>query len=223
MAKVGLGAVVGGNAGGHDKARAARGRGDLQDGFGKQGVGVDVAHAGERVAPALAAIDVHEHAGGLCGASGADEFGVQALLGLAFAAQQRVARGAGQLLRQRALAQGVDVAAALGFVAGVGHGGVAGGKKFFFLQLDALPRRVAQHAVKSARRKHLGKGQRPVQHARLLARGAGSGHGGVLRVGAVGQALRGGQGQVQGLAGGNLRGGVGGFGQQVGTYSQIGR
>ena len=223
MAKVGLGAVVGGNAGGHNKTGPPRGRGDVQDGFGKQRVGVHVAHAGERVAATLATIDVHEHAAGLCGAPGADEFGIQALLSLAFAAQRRVARAAGQLLRQRALAQGVDVAAALGLVAGVGHGGVAGGKKFFFLQLDALPRRVAQHAVKAARRKHLGKGQRPVQHARLLAGGAGCGHGGVLRVGGVGQPVRGRQGHVQRLAGGYQRGGVGGFGQQVGTYSQIGR
>ena len=223
VAKVGFGAVVGGNAGGHDKARPARGRGDLQHGFGKQGVGVDVAHARERVAPALAAIDVHEHAAGLCRAPGVDEFGVQALFGLAFAAQRRMAGVAGQLLRQRAQAQGLDVAAALGLVAGVGHRRVAGGKKFFFLQLDALPWRVAQHAVKAAGGKHLGKGQRPVQHARLLAGGAGGGHGGVLRVGGVVQPVRGRQRQVQRLAGGYQRGGVGGFGQQVGTYSQIGR
>ena len=223
VAKVGLGAVIRGNAGGHDKARAACGRGDVQHGFGKQRVGVDIAHAGERVAPAFAAIDVHEHAAGLCGAPGVDEFGVQALLGLAFAAQQRVACAAGQLLRQRALAQRLDAAAALGLVVGVGHRRVAGGKKFFFLQLDALPRRVAQHAVKAAGGKHLGKGQRPVQHARLLAGGAGCGHGGVLRVGGVGQPVRGRQGHVQRLAGGYQRGGVGGFGQQVGTYSQIGR
>ena len=35
----------------------------------------------------------------------ADEFGVQALFGLAFAVKRRVARAAGQLLRQCALAR----------------------------------------------------------------------------------------------------------------------
>jgi hypothetical protein len=53
-----------------------------------------------------------------------------------------------------------------------------------------------------------------VQHARLLAGGAGGGHGGVLRVGAVGQPVRGRQGQVQRLAGGYQRGGVGVLGSR---------
>ena len=44
------------------------------------------------------------------------------------------------------------------------------GKKLFFLQLDAFPRRVAQHAVKPPLGKHLGKGQRPMEHSRVLTR-----------------------------------------------------
>ena len=55
-----------------------------------------------------------------------------------------------------------------------GHFGMPRGEEFFFLEFDALPWRVAQHAVKSALGKDLGKGQGPVEHAGFgaaLARG----------------------------------------------------
>ena len=42
---------------------------------------------------------------------------------------------------------------------------MAGGKEFFFLQLDAFPRRIAQHAIKTPRSKHLRKGNGPVEDA----------------------------------------------------------
>ena len=44
-------------------------------------------------------------------------------------------------------------------------------------QLDALPRRVAQHAIKATRRKNLRKRQRPVQHLGLLASCMGGSNG----------------------------------------------
>ena len=197
VAKVGLGAVVGGNAGGHDETRAARGRGDLQHGFGKQRVGVQFAHGRKREPARLSVKGV-----GGRNALALDDKGLPQrrvlLLQLCNCPFALVALQGGDLWR-------------------------AGGEEFLLAHLRDFPRRVAQHAVKTACRKHLGKGQRPVQHARLLAGGAGGGHGGVLRVGGVGQPVRGRQGHVQRLAGGYQRGGGGRFGQQVGTYSQIGR
>jgi hypothetical protein len=46
---------------------------------------------------------------------------------------------------------------------------VARRKEFFFLQLDALPWRVAQHAIKAALGSHFRKFQRPVEEALRLA------------------------------------------------------
>ena len=79
-----LGAVIGGNACGHDETGAARGRHQLREGFGKQGVGVHIAHAGKGVAAAVLALGMGEQAHGLGSAAGGDEFSVQALLGGAF-------------------------------------------------------------------------------------------------------------------------------------------
>ena len=194
-----LGAVVGGNAGGHDETGAARGRHQLREGFGKQGVGVHIAHAGEWVAAAVVARDMGEQAHGLGAAAGGDELGVEALFGGAFLLG--MFQLGEQVACQHALGQPLNALAAFGLVPGLGHVAVAGGEEFFFLQLDAFPRRVAQHAVKAPRREHLRKRQWPVQHAGLDAGGVG---GGTLRLvqgaGRVGE-----QFQIQGLAGRNGR------------------
>jgi hypothetical protein len=92
----------------------------------------------------------------------ADKFGVQALLGDALT-QRWCSLSREQMFGQHAFTQPLDALAAFGLVFGFSHIAVAGGEKLFFLQLDALPRRVAQHAVKAATGKHLRKGQRPVQ------------------------------------------------------------
>lgn len=48
-------------------------------------------------------------------------------------------------------------------VGGRGNARVASGEKFLLLQLDAFPRRVAQHDIETAGRKHFGKFQRPMK------------------------------------------------------------
>src|SRR5690606_10471610 len=80
--EVGFGAVVGGDAGGHDESGTAAVGMDLQDGFGKQRVGVHIAHAGQRVAAAVGAFHMGEHAGGFRRTAGGDEFAVEAFFGL---------------------------------------------------------------------------------------------------------------------------------------------
>ena len=190
VAKVRLGAVVGGNACGYDEAGPAVLGVNLQDGFGKQGVGVHVTHPGERVAPSFVFAYMGKKARGFCCAAGSDELAVQASFGIirAICLLQRWCAvwcwcaAKVQVLRQSAFAEPLDTLAALGLVACCCHVGVAGGKEFFFLQFDALPRRVAQHTVKtpvavgSTGRKHLRKRQGPVEHACLGAGSAGRCH-----------------------------------------------
>ena len=45
--------------------------------------------------------------------------------------------------------------------------GLAGGEEFLLLQLDALPRRVAEHDIEAAGRHHVGKFERPMEGAGL--------------------------------------------------------
>ena len=183
VAEVLLGAVVGSNAGGHDETGAATVGMDLQDGFGKQRVGVHVAHAGQRIAAAVDAFHMGKHAGCLRCAAGGNEFAVEAFFGLVF--MHLVGQVGIQVARQHAFAEPLDALGAFGLVAGLRHVVVAGGEEFFLLQLDAFPRRIAQHAVEAALREYLRKCQRPVEHAGLLAGRACSGDGvGVLGLGA---------------------------------------
>ncbi len=62
MAKIRLGAVIGSDTSGHDKACAAGSGIDLQDCFGKERVSIHVTDAGERIASPFGAIDVHKDA-----------------------------------------------------------------------------------------------------------------------------------------------------------------
>ena len=162
VAKVGFGGVVGGNARGHDETSAALRGGELEQAFGKQRVGIDIAHAGERVAATV----VRVQAGGFGTPAGGDEVFVQAHFGVVGWAEAFGGFHIGvEGVQQQALAQQFDALGAFGFVFGGGHQGAAGGKEFFFLQLDALPRRVAQHHRKTAFGGHLRKGQPPMEHA----------------------------------------------------------
>ena len=65
-----LGAVVAGDARGHDQPCPATWADQIQKQFGEQGIGVHIAHAGQRIAPAVVGIE----AGGLGAAPGGDEF-----------------------------------------------------------------------------------------------------------------------------------------------------
>src|SRR5690554_4452382 len=113
--EVGLGAIVGSDAGGHDDAGAAAACDQPERQLGEESIEVDVASAGERKAPALA----YELARGLGGVAGVLELGVELLLGGALA-----------------VGQGLDHAAAGSGVAGLGDARGAHGEELLLLELD---------------------------------------------------------------------------------------
>ena len=166
---------------------------DLQDGFGKQGIGVELANSRQRKASRFPI----EVVGGCNPLAFFDKLIPQAWIGFRQCSNGLFARIARQFC---------DVLCSRG-------------EEFLLAHLRHLPRRIAQHTVEAALRKHLRKGQRPVEHAGLFAGRACGGDGrGVLGLGA----LRVGQQRMQGDAGGHsfcraLR-----LGQQVGAHQRIG-
>jgi hypothetical protein len=113
---------VGGDAGRQDDAGAAGGVEQAADGFGKDGVSVDVAAGGQRATGAVAEV----FAGAVGGMDGGDELGEE--------------RG---VLLQEFLVE---------FGAGgrVGRGGVlpvAGGEEFLFLEFDAFPGKLKGNLI----------------------------------------------------------------------------
>lgn len=90
-------------------------------------------------------------AGGFGTPAGSDEIFIQAHFSAVGRAQALGSLYIGvEGVQQQALAQQFDALGAFGLIFGGGHQGTARGKEFFFLQLDALPRRVAQHDGKTA-------------------------------------------------------------------------
>ena len=142
--------VVGGYAGGDDDSRRAVRRDDGAGGFGEYGIGVDVAASGEGEAPAAA----REAACGFGYVDGVREFLCQ--VGVGFGER-------------------VYEALALRLVARGGYLAVALSEKFLFLQLDALPGRVAENRVEPAAREHFGELKGPVEEPARLGGGAGVG------------------------------------------------
>ena len=142
--------VVGGYAGGDDDSRRAVRRDDGAGGFGEYGIGVDVAASGEREASAAA----REAACGFGYVDGVREFLCQ--VGVGFGER-------------------VYEALALRLVARGGYLAVALSEKFLFLQLDALPGRVAENHVEPAAREHFGELKGPVKERVDCGRGVGVG------------------------------------------------
>ena len=123
------GSGVGGDACRQDEAASAARADDRAGGFGEDGVGVDVAAAGQRVAAGFA-----EQVAPACRlAQFGLELAVQRLVGWAVA----VSEGCDQLL------------AGCG-VRGVGDLRAAGGEELLLLELDPLPGRVADDAGEAA-------------------------------------------------------------------------
>ena len=166
-------ALVGGDAAGGEQRHQPAGLHQRLRTLDEQAVEVDVAAAQQRVVAGLG-----QHAG----------VGLGALGGLRVFGRQR-----GVLVLQRG-----DQGLAVGGARLGGDGGVALGKPLDLLQLDAVPRRVAQHHVEAAaplQVEHVGKGGPPVEEA--LARGQpGAGlhqRGGVRGAGFAGVQRAGGQ------------------------------
>ena len=141
-----LGGVVGGDAGGQDAADAAPVVQQAAHALGEDGIDVDVAPAAERVATAVA----QEVAFALGLARVFEELPIEA----GVAALERL-----------------DQPLAGGSVGRVGDLGAALGKPLLLLELHALPRRIAEHAVEAALGEHLREGQVPVEEL-VLARKA---------------------------------------------------
>ena len=141
----------------------------LQEGLGEHGVGVHVADAGQREA-----------------APRADP--LAGCLGVPF---RRLERGEERLFRGRRIGAGqfLDGLLARRLVAGGGDFGRARGEELLLLQLDALPRRVAQHHVEAAAAHDFGEGRAPMKEAapvrRLAQRGGAAGPRGQALVEAV--------------------------------------
>ena len=119
------GGLVGVDAGGGEQADEAAGFDETQGAFDEEGVEVDVAAAEQGIV-----------------AGGADDLtqAVGAGLGLVEGFGQRVAL----------LAQAADAFAAGGGGGGAGEVGIAGGEPFDFLELDAVPGRIADDGVEAA-------------------------------------------------------------------------
>ena len=138
-------ALVGGNAAGRDQGHQPVGRGQGLRAFDEQAVQIDVAAAQQRV---VAAAQL----------AGADH------------ARLRFSRGGGLRIglpqRRVLLLQGGDQGLAVGGARLRGDGEVALGEPFNLLQLDAVPRRIAQHDVEAAApagAEHGGKARPPVE------------------------------------------------------------
>ena len=123
------GGRVGGDAGGQDEAAAATRVDDRAGGLGEDGVGVDVAAAGERV-PAGFAEEVAP-------ARGLAQLGLELVVQRPVGGALAVSEGGDQLLAGRR-------------VRGVGDLGLAGGEELLLLELDPLPGRVADDAGEAA-------------------------------------------------------------------------
>ena len=160
-----LGRIIGGDAAGRDQPRASPRVEQLQEGLGEHGVGVHVADAGEG-----------EPAGSAEKQAGC--------LGVPF---RRLKRGEERLFRGQGIGAGqlLDEPVARRFVRGGGDRGRARREELLFLQLDALPGRVAQHDVEPAAPHDFGEGQAPMEEAVLVGKVFGRGCGGGPR----GQAL----------------------------------
>ena len=114
---------------GSDDAACDPGADDHAGGFGEDGVGVDVAAAGERVAAGLA-----EQVAPACRLA---QFGLELVV-------QRPVGGA------VAVSEGGDQLLACGRVRGVRRSRAAGGEELLLLELDPLPGRVADDAGEAA-------------------------------------------------------------------------
>src|SRR5450830_1544798 len=90
---------------------------------------------------------------------------MQELLG--FAVRHAVIKLRVKVFGQHTFAQPLDASATLSLVFGIKDITVAGCEELLLLQFYALPRWIAQNAIKAASGKHLRKRQRPVQHASL--------------------------------------------------------
>lgn len=156
VVKIGLGAVVGGNPGGDDKAGAALCAGQGGDGFRKEGVGVDIPGARVGEAPSIGSIHMGVEAEGLGIPFGTDEVLIQSSF------------------KGSTFAERLNQAVAGGFVGGVGNGGAAGGEEFFFLDFNAFPRGISEDAVEAAFGKDLGEAEGPVEDGGLAAEVGGT-------------------------------------------------
>lgn len=93
----------------------------------------------------------------------ADEFAGR--LGLALGHRKNIRQGALGASHRR-VGQRLDQPVPRGLVRGSRDLGRAGGEEFLLLQLDPLPRRVAEHHIEPAPAHHIGEFQRPVEGAR---------------------------------------------------------
>ena len=110
---------------------------------------------------------MREHTGGFGFAPRRDELGVEALLSLSL--HFAVAGLGSQVRGERAFGEPLNALTAFGLVPCLRHVGMAAGEELFFLQFDAFPRRIGQHAGETAGGMHQRKSQRPMQYAGLSA------------------------------------------------------